>query len=87
MFVIFRPLKWTGSSFSRYEASCSGNDATVFSDPDFVYAVRGIFRHSVTVHKLLECIDLAGNLVFRFQNFGFVIVIEYLLYACYKKNI
>ena len=31
----------------------------------------GIFRLSLTVQKLFECIDLAGNLASRFQNYGF----------------
>ena len=30
-----------------------------------------IFRLSLTVQKLFECISLAGNLAFRFQNLGF----------------
>jgi hypothetical protein len=30
-----------------------------------------MFSLSLTVQKLLECIDLAGNLAFRFQNLGF----------------
>ena len=30
-----------------------------------------IFRLSLTVQKLFEGIDLAGNLAFRFQNLGF----------------
>ena len=30
-----------------------------------------IFRLSLTVQKLFECIDLAGNLASRFQNLGF----------------
>ena len=29
------------------------------------------FRLSLTVQKLFECIDLAGNLALRFQNLGF----------------
>ena len=29
-----------------------------------------IFRLSLTVQKLFECIDLAGNLALRFQNLG-----------------
>ena len=31
-----------------------------------------IFRLSLTVQKLFECIDLAGNLASRFQNLGFL---------------
>ena len=31
----------------------------------------GIFHLSLTVQKLFECIDMAGNLAFRFQNLGF----------------
>jgi hypothetical protein len=31
----------------------------------------GIFRSSLTVQKLLKCIDLAGNLAFGFQNLEF----------------
>jgi hypothetical protein len=30
-----------------------------------------IFRLSLNVQKLFECIDLAGNLASRFQNLGF----------------
>jgi hypothetical protein len=30
-----------------------------------------IFRLSLTVQKLFECTDLAGNFAFRFQNLGF----------------
>ena len=31
----------------------------------------GIFRLSLAVKKLFECIDLAGNVAFGFQNLGF----------------
>ena len=54
-------------------ASERKNDVTVrFPDPDFVYRLSvEIFRLSLTVQKLFECIDLAGNLASRFQNLGF----------------
>ena len=39
--------------------------------PTLYRASVEIFRLSLTVQKLFECIDLAGNLASRFQNLGF----------------
>jgi hypothetical protein len=42
-----------------------------FDSPSPIFCT-GIFQLSLTVQKLTECIDLAGNFAFGLKNLGFL---------------
>jgi hypothetical protein len=46
----------------------------------------GIFLRSLTLQKLIECIDLAGNLAFGLQHFGFLGILAPKCNLSYQRN-